>query len=445
MSIAKPLMRIPMKIQVLSVAMAAATALTPSVQAAEIEFWYGNTGRIETAIQAHCAGFNESQSAHTITCVGQGGYEAGMQKAIAAYRSNEHPVMIQFFDAGTLDLMLSDAVVPVHSLFEGVDWSDYNTGAKGYYETSKGELFSQPYNGSTLIFYANMEELGKVGVTDVPQTWEAVIEAATALKDAGHSCPFSTDAHPWRVLEQFSARHGAPIASNNNGYAGLDAEYIFNTGIIADHLNNLEAWRNDGLVRLNADTETGHYFRAFTGGECAMAEGSTGGYGSAFAALGDKVAISMAPMYADTERRNTYIGGASIWVMKGHSDEKIEAAKAFLDYVRQEDQQIAFTKATGYMPVTMSALNKLVDSGMSKDLVFATAEMGVASLNQPGTDATKGIRLGFYVQFRDIFKEETEKAFNGEQTMQAALDAAKMRGDELLRRFEQTYQGVELP
>ena len=210
-------------------------------------------------------------------------------------------------------------------------------------------------------------------------------------------------------------------------------------------MNNLAAWREAGLVKLNADTETGHYFRAFTGGECAMAEGSTGGYGSAFEALGDKVAISMAPMYEGTERRNTYIGGASIWVMKGHDADKIEAAKAFLDFVRQEDQQIAFTEATGYMPVTMAALDKLVDSGRNKELVFATAEMGVESLNQPGTEATKGIRLGFYVQFRDIFKEETEKAFNGEQTMQAALDAAKARGDELLRRFEQTYQGVTLP
>ena len=76
------------------------------------------------------------------------------------------------------------------------------------------------------------------------------------------------------------------------------------------------------MVKLNADTETGHYFRAFTGGECAMAEGSTGGYGSAFEALGDKVAISMAPMYDGNERRNTYIGGASIWVMKGHDDDR---------------------------------------------------------------------------------------------------------------------------
>ncbi|MEM8658000.1 MAG: glycerol-3-phosphate ABC transporter substrate-binding protein, partial [Pseudomonadota bacterium] len=68
-----------------------------------------------------------------------------------------------------------------------------------------------------------------------------------------------------------------------------------------------------------------------------------------------------------------------------------------------------------------------------------------ASLNQPGTEATKGIRLGFYVQFRDIFQEETEKAFNGDQTMQAALDASVARGNELLRRFEQTYAGVTLP
>jgi len=258
---------------------ALALSTAAPAHAADIEFWYGNTGRIEEAIQAQCEAFNAAQDEHTITCVGQGGYEAGMQKAIAAYRSGEHPVLIQFFDAGTLDLMLSDAVVPVHTLFEDVDWGDYNTGAKGYYQTSTGDLFSQPYNGSTLIFYANMEMLGAVGVTEVPGTWEEVIETARALKEAGVDCPFSTDAHPWRVLEQFSARHGAPIASNDNGYGGLDAEYTFNRGIVADHLNNLAAWREEGLVKLNADTETGHYFRAFTGGECAMAEGSTGADG----------------------------------------------------------------------------------------------------------------------------------------------------------------------
>lgn len=433
-----------MKLNRIAIAALVASCAT-AANAANIEFWYGNTGRVEEAIQAACAAFNESQSEDTVNCIGQGGYEAGMQKAIAAYRSKQHPVLIQFFDAGTLDLMLSDAVVPVEEIMPDAPWGDYINGARSFYETSKGELFSQPYNGSTLIFYANMDLLGKAGVTEVPETWEGVMAVARKLKDAGVDCPFTTDAHPWRVLEQFSARHGVAIASEHNGYGGLDAEYTFNTGPVADHLNNLAKWREEGLVRLDQDTKAGKYNAAFNAGECAMMEGSTGSYGAAYQALGDKVKIAMAPMYEGVSRHNTLIGGASIWAMKGHSDDEYAAARAFLDFLRQDDTQIEFTRMTGYMPVTKSALDKLVASGKSKDLEFATAEMGVNSLNEPGDADSRGIRLGFYVQFRDIFMDETQKAFNGEQTMQAALDSSVKRGNELLRRFEQTYKGAKLP
>ncbi len=414
-------------------------------QAADIEFWYGNTGTGETAIQAACSAFNEAQSVHRVTCVGQGSYETGMQKAIAAYRSQQHPVLIQFFDAGTLDLMLSGAVLPVEELAPDVDWGDYINGARSYYETSKGELFSQPYNGSTLIFYGNRELLEKAGITELPATWEGVVEAARALKAAGVDCPFATDAHPWRVLEQFSARHGLAVASQNNGYGGLDAEYVFNSGPVAQHLQNLAGWREEGLVKLDADTASGKYTTAFNTGECAMMEGSTGSYGAAHGALGEKVEIAMAPMYEGYERHNTLIGGASIWAMKGHDEAQYEAARAFLDFLRRDDQQIEFTRVTGYVPVTKSALEALEDSDDAGSLEFATAPLGVESLNQPGDDNSRGIRLGFYVQFRDVFMEETQKAFTGAQSMQAALDNAAARGNEMLRRFEQTYQGVELP
>jgi sn-glycerol 3-phosphate transport system substrate-binding protein len=420
-----------------------ATATTAN--AADIEFWYGNTGVIEEAIQNACSAFNESQSEHHVTCVGQGSYEAGMQKAIAAYRSGQSPVLIQFFDAGTLDLMLSNAVIPVQEISPDAPWGDFINGARSYYETSKGELFSQPYNGSTLIFYANKEMLGKAGITEIPETWAGVMDAARKLKDAGVGCPFVTDAHPWRVLEEFSARHGVPIASEHNGYGGLDAKYTFNTGLVADHLKNLAEWRKEGLVKLDQDTKAGKYNAAFNAGECAMMEGSTGSYGAAFKALGDKVMIAMAPMYKGYQRHNTLIGGASIWVMKGHSDAEYAAAMAFLNFLRQDDNQIAFTRMTGYMPVTKSALNKLVASGKSNELEFATAELGVNSLNEPGNEDSRGIRLGFYVQFRDIFMEETQKAFNGGEPMQVALDNSVNRGNELLRRFEQTYKGVTLP
>lgn len=119
-----------MKSLSLSVATAALLVSAAAAQAANIEFWYGNTGNVETAIQAQCDAFNAAQSDHEVTCVGQGSYEIGMQKAIAAYRSGNAPVLIQFFDAGTLDLMLSDAVVPVQDIMPDVAWDNYITGAR---------------------------------------------------------------------------------------------------------------------------------------------------------------------------------------------------------------------------------------------------------------------------------------------------------------------------
>lgn len=428
-------------------AVAALSSWAGAAQAADIEFWYGNTGNVEKAILAQCDAFNGAQSEHKVTCVGQGSYEISMQKAIAAYRSDKAPVLIQFFDAGTLDLMLSDAVVPAQDILPDVDWSNYIAGARSYYETSDGRLYSQPYNASTLLFYTNKTQLEAAGIIESPKTWEEVMAAAQKLKDAGNACPFVTDGDTWRVLEQFSARHGLPIASNHNGYDGLDAEYVLNTTFVVQHLTNLVEWRKQGLVRLGVDTKAGKYADAFNAGECAMMEGSSGSYTAATTAFGDtyKISVDMAPMYEGYERHNTLVGGASIYVMKGHSDEEVVAAKSFLDFLRQPAQQMEFTAATGYVPVTNDVLGAIAEAGDADLPKYATAAIGIESMNQPHTEDTRGIRLGFYVQFREVFMEETQKAWNGEQTMQVALDSAKSRGDELLRRFEQTYQGVQLP
>jgi sn-glycerol 3-phosphate transport system substrate-binding protein len=436
-----------MKISILVAAAALMTAACSSAQAANFEFWYGNTGSVEKAILAQCEAFNASQSANHVTCVGQGSYEVSMQKAIAAYRSNKHPVLIQFFDAGTLDLLLSDAVVPVQDVLPDVNWNSYIKGARSYYETSGGKLYSQPYNASTLLFYVNKTELEKAGVTEMPKTWEDIIEAARKLKASGHECPYVTNGEPWSMFEQFSARHGLPIASQHNGYDGLNAEYVFNTTFVAKHLQNLVDWRKEGLVKIASDTKAGNYTAAFNSGECAMMENSSGSYTDSSKAFDGKyeLSVSLTPMYKGYERHNTFVGGASIYIMKGHEQAEIDGAKAFLDFLRKPEQQMFMTASTGYVPVTNDVLDAIAKSGDAGSRKYATAAVGIESMNEPGTPDTRGIRLGFYVQFRSIFIEETQKAFAGQETMQAALDSAKKRGDELLRRFEQTYKTAKLP
>jgi sn-glycerol 3-phosphate transport system substrate-binding protein len=427
-------------------AMTVTMACAGAAHAADIELWYGNTGATEQAILAQCDAFNASQTDHKITCVGQGTYEVAMQKAIAAYRAGETPALIQFLAEGALDIILSDAVIPVQGVIPDADWSSYVPATRSYYETSTGELYAQPWNASTLVFYTNKTMLEAAGVTKTPETWEEVIEAARKLKAAGNACPFATNAEPWSMFEQFSARHGLPIASNDNGYGGLDAEYVFNTTFFVEHLKNMVEWRKEGLVKIPADLMAANYAQAFASGECAMVENSTGAYPSAVTGLEGKgeVTLSLTPMYEGYERHNTFVGGGALYAMKGHSDAEMEAVRAFLNFAREPEQQLAFSTVTGTLPVTKAALETALgmEDGSTK---FPTAALGIESMSFPGLPHTKGIRLGFYLQFRQMWMEEVQKAFAGDKEAQVALDDAKTRGDELLRRFEQTYQGVTLP
>lgn len=433
-----------MKTYVLAAAFAMACAAPAS--SVEIELWYGNTGPTEVAIQTQCEAFNASQSDHRITCVGQGNYETAMQKAIAAYRSGQTPALIQFLAEGALDIILSDAVMPVQSVMPDVDWSNYVPATRSYYETAAGHLYAQPWNASTLLFYTNKTMLAEAGITKTPETWDEVVEAARALKAAGVACPYATNAEPWSMFEQFSARHGLPIASNDNGYGGLDAEYVFNTTLFAEHLKNLIEWRKEGLVRIPADLQSANYSQAFASGECAMIENSAGSYSSLVTGLEGKgeVSVSLAPMYAGINRHNTFVGGGALYVMKGHDDAEMEAVRAFLNFARQPEQQLAFSGATGTIPVTIDALGA-VQSMADGATKFPTAAIGIESMSFPALSHTRGIRLGFYLQFRQMWMEEIQLAFNGGKDPQVALDDAKARGDELLRRFEQTYAGVSLP
>jgi sn-glycerol 3-phosphate transport system substrate-binding protein len=56
--------------------------------------------------------------------------------------------------------------------------------------------------------------------------------------------------------------------------------------------------------------------------------------------------------------------------------------------------------------------------------------------NADPTENSKGLRLGSFVQIRDIINEELEAVWSGEKTAQEALDAAVERGNVLLREFE---------
>ncbi|HVJ42979.1 MAG TPA: extracellular solute-binding protein [Dongiaceae bacterium] len=440
-------------IGVMSTAIAlAAPALADKTK---IDFWYGNSGDISKRVQEVCQHFNDSQQDFEVTCTSQGSYAAAVQNTIAAFRAGKQPTIVQVFDVGTLDLMLSDAYYPVYKLMADygykIDWSNYFPGIANYFASSKGELYSMPFNNSTALLYWNKDAFAKIGKSEAPRTWEEAADDMKAMKAAGYECPLGINIsadESWQLLEQFSAIHGEPIATKSNGYQGLDADLVFNKTKFVKYVTDLKSWYDQGLVKIKSK-ETGQTMvEAFAGGDCQMILTSVGDHGTIgrTAKPGMNWSVAMLPVYAGTERKNSLVGGASLWVLTGKSKDEYKAAAAFLNFIAQPEQALFWSTVTGYIPVTKSGYDYMVQQGFYKQAAYQGREVAIESLtaSQP-TDVSRGIRLGGFLQIRNEVGNGLQAIFSNKESVQQALDETVERGNAILRRFEATYKGKTIP
>jgi sn-glycerol 3-phosphate transport system substrate-binding protein len=436
-----------------ALAASALSVAAPASAATKFEFWYGLSGDLSERIQDMCKTFNESQADYEIVCVSQDNYEANLQNTIAAFRANKQPTITQISDGGTLDLMLSGAYIPVRQLMEEngyqINWDDYFSGIASYYSTSKGELLSMPFNSSTAMFYYNTDALKAVGFEGAPQTWEQVEKIARDLKAAGYDCPVAFDpTGTWQWWEQFSAAHNQPIASKGNGYEGLDATVEFNHGKFVDQLTWIKKMYDEGLfvAKSKAIGETAN--DAFVNAKCQMSSSSIADHGTFAkqAIEGMHWDVAMLPIWEGTERTNTLVGGASLWTLKGSTPEQYKGAAAFYAFLATPKQAEWWSTVTGYIPVTNSGFKAMTDKGFYAKAPYKGREQAIESLTfTPPTEYTRGVRLGNFGAVRKEVADAMQEVLFNNVPVQQALDGAAERSNEILRRFEQTYAGQQLP
>jgi sn-glycerol 3-phosphate transport system substrate-binding protein len=138
---------------------------------------------------------------------------------------------------------------------------------------------------------------------------------------------------------------------------------------------------------------------------------------------------------------NSIIGGASLWVMTAPNRPSAEyrAVAAFLQYIGKPQVDATWSQNTGYVPVTLAGYE------LSKQQGFYTKAVGadvpVEQLTRGSlTTNTRGLRLGRLPEIRNIIQEELERALQGGQTAQQALDVAVTRGNKVLRDFEKSVK-----
>ncbi|WP_340303101.1 extracellular solute-binding protein [Roseobacter sp. HKCCD7870] len=431
-----------MKRLILSAATGLTMMSTAAVAQTEITFWHAMGGALGETVNQIAEDFNASQGDYVITPVFKGTYEETLTAGIAAFRAGEQPNILQVFDAGAATVIAAQgATVPVQDLMEanGVnfDIEDYISGVRYFYADSDGKMIGMPFNSSSPIMYYNVQALEAAGVTP-PVTWEEFQDVtAPALVEAGY-IPLAQSHLPWIFTENFFSRHNLPFATNNNGYDGIDTEILVNNPAIRAHFTALTDWQERGFFEWYG-TGWGDNQTPFEEGKVAIWLGSSGSFGGLSKLdLPFDFSAGFLPYWeaVTTAPTQTFIGGASLFAMAGKSDAENAATAAFFEYLTSPEVQYMWHRETGYVPITTAAYDMAKADGHYDR--FPAAEVGIQQLSLPSGDNTRGYRMGFYVQIRDVMNREYGRILTGETSVEDAFNAIETEANELLSRFAQT-------
>ena len=424
---------------------AAALAMAANTAYAEVEisWWHAMGGALGETVNQIAKDFNASQDDYKITPIFKGSYEETLTAGIAAFRAGDQPNIMQVFDAGAATVIgAKGATVPVQDLLtaNGVafDINDYISGVRYFYADSDGKMIGMPFNSSSPIMYFNVDALAAADVT-APKTWEEFqTVTAPALQAAGYT-PLAQSHLPWIFTENFMSRHNLPFATNDNGYTGTeDTKILVNNDAIKAHFTALSEWQEQGYVEWFG-TGWGDNQTPFEEGKVAIWLGSSGSFGGLSKKdLGFEFSATFLPYWeaVTTEPKQTFIGGASLFAMAGKTAEENEATAAFFEFLTKPETQYYWHQQTGYVPITEAAYEVAKADG-HYDRAPA-AEVGILQLSLPAGENTKGYRMGFYVQIRDVMNREYGRILTGETSVEDAFAAIETEANALLARFAKT-------
>ena len=410
----------------------------------KIVWWHAMTAALAEQIKHITDGFNASQNAVEIEAVYKGGYGDVLTATIAASRAGQAPHLAQIFEVGTGTMLSAGkAVKPVWQLAQEtglpIDPKSYIPAVRGYYSLSDGRMASMPFNSSTAVMWYNKDAFRKAGLDPdkAPATWQDIVKAAVAIKakDAA-SVPMTTSWPVWVHLEQYSALHNLPYATKEDGFDGLDTELLFNSKAHVKHIERLLTMAKDGTFKYAGRDTAGDPL--IVSGEAAISFGSAGLRGDMVKSAKHDWAEAFLPYDPEIIKTplNSIIGGASLWTMTApdRTEAEYKAVAEFLKYLGNPSVDATWSQNTGYVPVTFAGWDQLKQQGFYAKNVGA--DIPVEQLARGTmTPNTKGLRLGRLSEIRNIIQEELEKALQGGQTAQQALDVSVARGNKVLKEF----------
>ncbi|GAB3454402.1 extracellular solute-binding protein [Kineococcus endophyticus] len=395
-----------------------------------VVLWHGLGGAAGAALTAVLDAWNAAPGTPgvTVQAVYQGNYDDVLAKYTAALRDGSTPHVLLSSDITTGFVKDAGQTVSASALATAnpgdLDLGALRPAAKNYY-TVGGDLLSVPFNTSLPLLYANDALLSRAGVDPASLTTVAGLDAAAravAAKVPGVKGFCHPTADGW-WFEQVTAAAGDLYVTPDNGRSGTGATALSLGGSAQrEALELLTKLHVDGtalVVGTNGDAA----IQAFASGQVALMFNSSGAIGSLAKTGATGWSTHPLPLSGPAGTSGPLIGGASLWVDGKHEPAAQVAAWKVVSHLASAAVQERFSQASGYAPVNVG----VDDSPTQREFLAKNPAWAVAveQFDSAATSpATAGALTGALPGIRSVVVPAMDKAYGGDETLDAALDEA---------------------
>ncbi|UTR13388.1 ABC transporter substrate-binding protein [Salipaludibacillus sp. LMS25] len=404
----------------------------------EIEFWHAMGGGLGDTLEALIDDYNASQSTYRIIPEYQGTYEELLTQFRTVGGTETAPGLIQMFEVGTKYMIESDYIIPVQEWIDrdNYDITQLEENILSYYMVDD-ELYSMPFNSSTPALFYNKEMFEDVGLDpeNPPSTFSEVAEAAELLTN-DDTYGFSMLGHGW-FFEQLISTQGADYVDQDNGREADANEALFGGE------EGLRAY--EWLADMNDSGTFNYYGRdwdnlraAFQTENVAMYMDSSAGTKEMVDNASFDVGIAYIPHADEVERHGVVIGGASVWMGSGISDEQQEAAWDFMTWFNEPEVQAEWHVNTGYFSTNPAAYEEAIVHEEHENYPQLTVSIDQLQDTIPSS-ATQGALITVFPESREQVVTSLEALYQGtnpEEALQQAVEGTNRAIDVAKRASE---------
>ena len=285
--------------------------------------------------------------------------------------------------------------------------------------SAKGQLLALPVGLSTPVLYVNRAAFARERIEPNVRltTWADVQAALVRLQQGGSRCPL-TVAEPARVfIENQSAWNNVPALRGKQA--------VFNGLFHVKYLALMASWYRANLLHVFDDLAASE--QRFAKGECALFIGPSSSWAD-FRAQNVEVDVTHLPYQDDSPGapQNTLADGASLWAAAGKKTAEYKVVANFVSFWLQPDNQIAWQRATGFLPLNKAGILASDSNLLGDDL--ENIKVAISQLaNRPTTPNSVSQAALERARARQVIDEELAEVWADRKATKAALDSAALR------------------